>query len=52
MTSPHADPRFRDLFQFSEWLDAEGLMCLPAASDDRTHEEIVAQYLAETDTNR
>lgn len=53
MTSPHDDPGFRRLLQFSEWLDMEGLMILPEDSgDERGHEQLVSDFLAWRETNR
>lgn len=35
-------------FQYSEWLDGyDGLMVPPRDGDERTHEDLVAQFLQE-----
>lgn len=33
------------LFEFSEWLDSEGLMRKPAARDRRTHTDLADEFL-------
>lgn len=38
------------LIQYSEWLDAQGLICDPSQTDpydERSHEELVADFLVE-----
>jgi hypothetical protein len=48
MTSPHDDPQYVRIFQYSEWLDTQGLMRPPTETGDtRTHEDLVLDYLAQ-----
>lgn len=38
---------FWSLFAYSEWLDQQGLIVGDTATDRRSHEDLVNQYLAE-----
>lgn len=38
---------FHDLHLYSEWLDSNGLMEAPHATDTRTHDDLVNQFLVE-----
>lgn len=35
------------LLAFSEWLDSEGLIRPPAKDDDRTHDQVAAEFIAD-----
>lgn len=39
------------VFQYSEWLDGEGLIVSDEQGDDRTHEQLANEFLATRNEN-